>query len=105
MAYDGDQAGRNAALKASKLLSASGFDGGVILFEGGLDPADMVNTGQIEQLNKMFHTPMPFIDFVLKQIINVYDLRNPKAKEQAMQEVLATLRHSAIYCKRSINLI
>ncbi|MEJ2501471.1 MAG: DNA primase, partial [Campylobacterales bacterium] len=41
MAYDGDAAGRNAALKASKLLSASGFDGGVVLFEGGLDPADM----------------------------------------------------------------
>ena len=92
MAYDGDNAGLNAAIKASKLLSASGFDGGVILFEGGLDPADMVSSGQIEQLNHMFHNPMPFIDFVLRQIVLTYDLRNPKAKEQAMQESLGYLK-------------
>ncbi len=92
MAYDGDNAGRNAAIKASRLLSASGFDGGVILFEGGMDPADMVHTGQIEELNRMFHDPVPFIEFVLKQIIINYDLRNPKAKEQAMQEGIGYLK-------------
>ena len=34
LAYDGDKAGRAAAYKASKLLSMSGFDGGVVLFFG-----------------------------------------------------------------------
>ncbi len=92
MAYDGDKAGRNAALKASRLLSASGFDGGVILFEGGLDPADMVSSGQVEQLNHMFHNPVPFINFVLTQIIANYDLHNPKAKEQALQESIGYLK-------------
>ena len=86
MAYDGDNAGRAAALKASRLLSAGGFDGGVVIFEGGLDPADMVQTGQIETLNTMFLSPKPFIEFVLEETLSSYDLNNPKNKEQALLE-------------------
>jgi len=92
MAYDGDNAGRAAALKASRLLSAEGFDGGVVIFEGGLDPADMVHTGQTDTLNSMFHTPTPFIEFVLAETLANYDLRNPKAKEQALHESTAYLK-------------
>ena len=86
MAYDGDNAGRTAALKASRLLSAGGFDGGVVIFEGGLDPADMVQTGQIETLSNMFRTPKPFIEFVLEETLSTFDLNNPKHKEQALHE-------------------
>ena len=92
MAYDGDAAGRNAALKASKLLSASGFDGGVVLFEGGLDPADMVKAGRIEELGGMFRKPRPFIEFVLETLLANYDLSNPRAKEQALIETTAYLK-------------
>jgi DNA primase len=92
MAYDGDSAGRAAALKASKLLSAGGFDGGVVIFEGGMDPADMVNSGQLEALGRMFRTPSPFIEFVLDEILRNYDLRNPKAKEQALNEAIGYLK-------------
>ncbi len=92
MAYDGDSAGRKAALKAAQLLSASGFDGGVILFEGGLDPADMVKSGQIEVLNRLFLKPLPFIEFVLTQILLNYDLGNPKDKESALNECIAYLK-------------
>jgi DNA primase len=92
MAYDGDQAGRNAALKAARLLSAAGFDGGVILFEGGLDPADMVKSGQTEALGAMLRAPQPFIEFVLEEVIASYNLQDPRAKEQAMQECTGYLK-------------
>jgi DNA primase len=92
MAYDGDQAGRNAALKASKLLSASGFDGGVVLFEGGRDPADMVKEGRVEELGAMFRKPRPFIEFVLETILESHDLSNPRAKEQALLEATSYLK-------------
>lgn len=92
MAYDGDNAGRAAALKASKLLSAGGFDGGVVIFEEGLDPADMVHTGQVDTLNAMFHSPKPFIEFVLEESLESFDLRNPKAKEQALHESIGYLK-------------
>lgn len=92
LAYDGDKAGRAAAFKASKLLSMSGFDGGVILFEGGLDPADMIKNGQIEQLNTLLHRPIPFIEFVISEMIDTYDLQDPKAKETALHENIAFLK-------------
>ncbi len=92
MAYDGDKAGRAAALKASKLLSASGFNGGVVVFEGGLDPADMVKEGRIAELSDIFHTPKPFIEFVLDELLSLYDLRDPKAKEACMQEGVSYLK-------------
>ncbi len=92
LAYDGDKAGRAAAFKASKLLSTSGFDGGVILFEGGLDPADMIKSGQIEQLGALLRRPIPFIEFVISEMINAYDLQDPKAKETALHENIAFLK-------------
>lgn len=92
LAYDGDKAGRAAAFKASKLLSSSGFDGGVVLFEGGLDPADMIKSGQIEQLNALLHRPIPFIEFVISEMISAYDLQDPKAKETALHENIAFLK-------------
>ena len=92
LAYDGDKAGRAAAYKASKLLSMSGFDGGVVLFEGGLDPADMIKNGQIEQLNALLHRPIPFIEFVISEMISAYDLQDHKAKETALHENIAFLK-------------
>ncbi|MDD5717352.1 MAG: DNA primase [Sulfuricurvum sp.] len=92
LAYDGDKAGRAAALKASKLLSISGFDGGVILFEGGLDPADMIKNGQIEALNGLLHRPIPFIEFVISETVKSYDLQDPKAKESALHEGIGFLK-------------
>lgn len=92
MAYDGDKAGRNAALKASRLLSAGGFSGGVVIFEDGLDPADMVKNGAVEELASMFRNTKPFIEFVLDEILSLHDLRDPKAKEVCMNEGLAYLK-------------
>jgi DNA primase len=92
MAYDGDKAGRAAALKASKLLSAGGFNGGVVVFEGGLDPADMVKEGRVEELANMFRKPKVFIEFVLDEILSLFDLSNPKEKESCMQEGISYLK-------------
>ena len=92
MAYDGDNAGKAAALKASKLLSASGFNGGVVIFAGGLDPADMVKDGRVEELATMFRDTKPFIEFVLDETISLYNLTNPKEKESAMNEATAYLK-------------
>jgi len=92
MAYDGDEAGINAALKAARLLSVAGFDGGVVIFDGGQDPADMVKNAQIELLGRMFRTPKPFIEFVLDMLFSRFDLHNPKAKEQALHESIGYLK-------------
>ncbi len=50
LSYDGDKAGINAAFKAAKILSEASIEGGVVIFENGADPADMVAHKQINEL-------------------------------------------------------
>jgi len=87
VAYDGDKAGRNAAYKASLLLAQSNFLGGVVIFGGGFDPADMVKDGKVGELNSIFAKPTPFIPFVIDHIVGEYHLDNPQQKQQALKEV------------------
>ena len=92
MAYDGDKAGRAAALKASRLLSSGGFSGGVVIFDGGLDPADMVKDGRVEELANMFRSTKPFIEFVLDELMSLYDFNDPNAREACLSEGIGYLK-------------
>lgn len=85
LCYDGDSAGINAAFKASALLANK--SGGVVIFEGGKDPADMVKEGRIDELKRLFSAPTPFIKFVLSQIAGRFDLKDPLQKEKALKEI------------------
>jgi len=87
VAYDGDKAGLNAAFKASSLLSHNNFAGGVVIFENGYDPADMVQNNQIEQLNQMFNNTKPFEKYCIDFLANSFDLTNPNEKQKALNEI------------------
>ncbi len=64
------------------MLSQSEFEGGVVIFGGGKDPADMVNEGKVEELNKIFANPMPFIPFAIDYIILKYNINNPSENKK-----------------------
>lgn len=86
LAYDGDKAGLAAAFKASVMLSQSEFEGGVIIFADGMDPADMVNSNKIEQLNEIFSHPISFTPFAIDYIISKYDINDANQKQKALIE-------------------
>ncbi len=92
VAYDGDTAGVNAALKASMLLSQHGIKGGVVLFGRGMDPADMVQNKMIMELERLFRTPQPFIEFALERIVKKYALNDPISKQHALEEAMVFLK-------------
>ena len=83
LAYDGDKAGQAAAMKAAEMLSYAGFDGGVVLFPDGQDPADLIAKGQSEEVAKLLREAKPLIPFVLEKTIDAFDLNDPRAKEAA----------------------
>jgi len=98
LAYDGDKAGLTAAFKASVMLSQSEFEGGVIIFGEGKDPADMVKEGKIEELNKIFSTPQLFITYAIDYIISKYNINDPAQKQKALVETNEYLKSlSLIY--------
>jgi DNA primase len=84
MAYDSDSAGINAALKASKLLFSEFFDGGVVLFPEGLDPADMVKENK--NVDEFFKNPIPFADFIIEFTLKKYNIKNVLEKKRAIDE-------------------
>ena len=86
LAYDGDKPGLAAAFKASVMLSQGEFEGGVVIFGDGVDPADMVKDGKVEELAKIFATPMPFIPYAIDYIISGFDINNPAQKQKALIE-------------------
>ncbi len=92
LAYDGDQAGVNAAFKASTLLSHKGLQGGVVIFADGVDPADMIKAKKIDEINQLFHKPKPLIEFCLEHISKKYNLANPMQKEEALKESTTYLK-------------
>ncbi|NPA27851.1 MAG: DNA primase [Epsilonproteobacteria bacterium] len=86
LAYDGDSAGVNAALKAATLLSSNDFEGRVVLFPQDMDPADMVATGKIEELKGLLQGGTDLVIFVIEQIANKFNLNNPHQKQNAIKE-------------------
>lgn len=91
LCYDGDNAGLNAAFKASMILAEK--SGGVVIFKDGKDPADMVKDNRIDELKSLFSEPVAFIEFVLRNIASRFDLKDPLQKEKALKEILAFMRN------------
>ncbi len=87
LCFDGDKAGISSALKASRLLSAHGIFGGVVIFPDGKDPADMVKAEQVEELMRLMKHSTPLIKFVLQKIVENYNLNSPEQKQSALSEV------------------
>jgi len=92
LCFDGDKAGVSAAFKASKLLSAHGLFGGVVLFPEGKDPADMIKEGKRDELFALMKKPMPLIEFAVSHIASLYDLSEPSKKQEALSEVMAFVK-------------
>lgn len=86
LSYDGDNAGIKSALRASMMLAKESKAGGVVIFEGGADPADMVFAKKTDELEKLFSDPIPFAPFVFRQIALKYNLSDPLQKEAALKE-------------------
>jgi DNA primase len=87
VAYDGDKAGLNAAYKAAHILLSNNFEGGVVIFGGGLDPADMVKDGKVDELQNIFQHPISYTKFIIEYIIGDFDLNIPEMKQKALNEL------------------
>jgi DNA primase len=86
LAFDGDSAGLNAAFKASNLLILNDIESKVVIFNNGIDPADMAKDGRIDELKEMFIKAKPSIPFCFEMILKKYNLNLPEDKQRAYKE-------------------
>ena len=101
VAYDGDSAGVQAALKAARLLSGASIAGGIVLFENGVDPADMVKDGHSDELKRLFLEPKNLVTFVLEQIFHNLDINDVHQREQARKEIQVYLNTLSVLMQES----
>ena len=92
LCFDGDRAGRAAAFKAAKLLSAHNIAGAVVLFPEGKDPADMIAEGQVEKLFAIMKKTIALIKYVINYIAQEHNLNIPHEKQSALAEIITFLK-------------
>jgi len=92
LAYDGDNAGKEAAYKASLLLSKNSIDGKVVLFPANEDPASLVAKKEEEQLKKFLINGTDIIKYAISYIVKDFDITNPNQKNLALNSALDYLK-------------
>lgn len=88
LCFDGDSAGINAAFKSSKLLLQNDFDTNVVVIPKGADPADLVQAGNLKELDRILNLKIEAGEFVIRQIANEFELQRPVQKQLALDEIV-----------------
>lgn len=89
--YDGDKAGVKAARRAIEILLAEDFETKVLVLPDGQDPDDYLKTNGAESYNHLRGSAYPFLQFVLENLARERSINSPKAKAEAVEEVLPVL--------------
>jgi DNA primase len=87
VAYDGDDAGTGAAVKASELLVARGLKVRLVRLPGGADPDSFVRESGPAAFRDALAGAKDFIDFV----VELHAPRTPEAREAAARTLLETV--------------
>ena len=90
--YDGDAAGIKAARRAIETLLAEDFEIKILILPNGQDPDDFIRANGFAAYKKQHKTnAVTYLQFVLQNLANEKNLSLPKAKAEAVEEVLPLL--------------
>ncbi len=89
--YDGDKAGVKAARRAIETLLEQDFETKVLILPDGQDPDDYLKANGAESYNHLRGSAYPFLQFVLENLARERSINSPKAKAEAVEEVLPVL--------------
>jgi DNA primase len=67
IAYDGDEAGRNATLRAAPILLSAGFEVSALDLLGEKDPDSLIQKQGIDRFYEVLGTPIDIFEFALSQ--------------------------------------
>lgn len=92
IAYDGDKAGLKAAFKASILLCQHGIEGTACFFPTGEDPASLIKNAKVDVVISILKNGENIARFVLRTIVEKYDIKNEYDKNRAVKESVDFLK-------------
>jgi len=97
--FDGDQAGRKAAMRAVELLVQEGIEGDIIILPENEDPDTFLKSHSVEDLLRLRKGGL---EFYCEGVINNYEIKKPEGKFKAAQAFLEFLSKVEDPLKRKI---
>ncbi len=88
LAFDGDEAGRGAAEKASGICLAEGMRGRVMLLGEGEDVADLCLRGRGAEFERLQEGAVGVFDFLLGRLAEGYELEEAEGKAAAARSIM-----------------
>jgi DNA primase len=89
LAFDADAAGAGAALRGDTLETPVRLDLDLRVADmpEGVDPADMVQQGEIEELRRAVEDARPLLQFRIERELAAFDLTEPESRARALRAV------------------
>jgi DNA primase len=99
LALDADGAGQEAMLRAARLAAGRKLELRVVALPSGEDPADLIQRGGVEEIERRVAASVPFVRFRVLRALDAGDLTGAEGKDRVLGElrqVFATLGPSAM---------
>lgn len=90
IAYDGDEPGQMAALRALDLMQAEGMNASVLMFPQGLDPDDLIRQQGLEAYQAI--KPVPGMMFRLMRLERQFDLSLEDSQREFAKQACLMIR-------------
>lgn len=87
LAFDGDEAGRGAALKVGNLFQKEGVEVFVLEFKEGEDPDSVLRNEGIAGFLHYLHKPKEYIAFLVESLAKDSNLHTPAGKNELVERV------------------
>lgn len=92
LAFDGDEAGRNATQKAGQLLQKKGVEVFVVLFKKGEDPDSTLLAEGSEVFQKHIDESMEYLPFLLQFYSEQISSRTPAGKNEIVKRIMGQIK-------------
>jgi DNA primase len=99
LALDADSAGQEAMLRASRLAARQRLELRVVGMPGGMDPAELVQSGGAEAVREAVAASVPFVRFRVARALDGGEDASPEGRDRILGElrpIFATLPPSAM---------
>ncbi len=87
VAYDGDTAGQEAAIKSISVLIEQGIDVFIAALSGGDDPDSFIKSHGPEKFLELLNNAQPFFEYLLDELKKKIDITTPQGKRQLCYKV------------------
>lgn len=102
--YDGDAAGRKAAVRNVEPLIAEGAEVRVVSLAEGLDPDDTIKKEGADGFRKRLDAALPVMEYKLKLCEDAYDLRSASGRAKYVTAALKVLSSIQSVAEREVYL-